>query len=107
MGIIKLIKNYWKLGHKEFMKRAKEGAEAVTPLQQAKANLLGQWIVILGLSMGVIVTPVIKIKGIWVWGEVILVGTFIISIISLLSMYQRYWALKKQEEIIKRLEKKK
>lgn len=94
MGLIRIIKKYKELGHKEFMKRLKEGAEKITPLQQTKATLQGSWIITIGIVFGIVANAIIRIKGFWYWVEIILVGSLFVQGVSLLGTYQKYWVLK-------------
>jgi hypothetical protein len=106
LGLIRIIKNFRKLGRKEFMNKLKDGVERISPIQKTKAELRGMIITLLGIITGLIATPIIRVKGVWFWVEIILVGSFIISIVQLISKMQLYSVQKKQDEIIKSLEKK-
>lgn len=101
--IIRGVKNYRKLGKEEFKRRLQEGFESITPLQLTKESLKGQLITVIGILIGVIVTPIIRIEGIWWWMEIILGGSFIVSLVSLIEVYQRYVILKKQDKIMRSL----
>jgi len=103
-GPIRIISNYRKLGRKEFMKRLGEGFEKITPAQRSKGELRGIIISIIGIIIGLIVTPIIRIEGVWYWVEVILLGSLILTIFQLIGKLQLYKVQKKQDEIIQSLE---
>lgn len=98
----KVIKNYKKLGTKEFFKRWGKGIEGITPLQQTRTSLIGSLIVIIGIIWGIIVTLITRT---W-WMVVILVGSLIMVGMSLIGTYQKYRRFKIQEELIKQMNKK-
>jgi hypothetical protein len=85
-----------KLTWKQYRARWKEGIQAITPLQQTKTNLIGQWIVLIGIVIGLIATFRLKL---W-WLCIILIGSSIISITSLLGFYQKYFILRDLDKII-------
>lgn len=93
-----------KLGYKEFMKRWKLGIEGITPLQQAKTNLLGNWIVLSGIVSGMIINALIRMKEQWWWIEIILGGSLILTSMSMVSGFQRYWKFKETDKIQKQFE---
>lgn len=101
--LINLIKSYRKLGGEEFMKKAKEGAEMITPFQQTRVNLTGQIITFIGILAGCVVTPIVRINGIWWWMLIILGGSLVIQGVALFGTWQKYRVLKKQDEIMKEL----
>jgi len=86
-----------KLTAKEFMERFKAGIEKATPLQQAKAMFPGYFIVLAGILFGLVSTFLLKT---W-WLFVILIGSFIISIVQLLGAYQKYLMLKRVDDMFK------
>ena len=88
-----------KLTAKEFITRWKAGINAVTPLQQARSQLLFSYIVILGLICGIIVS-ISAWKTLW-WLAIVLVGSLGIQIISVIGLYQKYSMLKKIEDEVK------
>ena len=102
--IVKGIRNYRKLGKEEFMKRLIEGAEKITPTQKTRAELSGLIISQIGIICGLIVLPIIRLKNIWWWGEILLVGAFIIGLFGILGKWQLYRIQKKQDDIMKELE---
>ncbi len=103
---------FWKdkqgneLTFKEFMKRWKDGIEGITPLQQSFTQLLGIWITITGIVAGIIVNALIRMENIWWWVEIILVGSLIVTGISMLGQYQKYKIYKKIDKEVKKLNKK-
>lgn len=103
MGIIKLIKNYRELGNEEFMRRFKEGFEMITPTQQVKSQLLGNWIVLIGIIVGIIVNIIVKVENQWFWILIILGGSFFLTLVGMIGLYQKYNIFKKQDEIINQL----
>lgn len=103
MRITKWIINYKKLGHKEFMERLKKGAENITPTQKTKAELSGTIITLIGVTIGLIATTIVRIDGVWYWVCLILLGSWIITFFSLLGKWQLYRIQKKQDEIMKEL----
>ena len=83
---------------REFFSRWKKGIEGITPYQQIKTQMLGSIIVLIGILWGLTVTwflPNFK------WMFLILIGSFIISALGLLGIWQKYKVLKEQEELYK------
>jgi uncharacterized membrane protein YdbT with pleckstrin-like domain len=72
---------------KEFMERWKEGMSRVTPLQQIKAQILFQWITIIGLICGIGVS-IWMFDKLW-WVLIILVAAIGNTLFGLIGMYQR------------------
>ena len=91
---------------KSFFKRWKDGIEGITPLQQAKTNLMGTWITLSGIIAGIIVNALIRMKSQWVWIEVILVGSLILVVIQMIGGLQKYWRFKEIDKAMKELESK-
>ncbi len=89
-----------KLTTKEFFKRWGEGIKKVTPLQQTKISFIGSWFVIVGVLIGLVTTLLLKT---W-WLFIILLGSLLITGISLLGMWQKYSALKIIDIELKKLE---
>lgn len=94
-----------KLSYKEFMKKWKIGIEGITPLQQAKTSLMGTWIVLSGILAGIVINALVRMKEQWIWIEVILVGSLILTVVQMIGGFQRYWNFKKTEGIQKQFEK--
>lgn len=87
---MKIIDNYKRLGFKEFMKQWKEGIVNLTPLQQVKSQLPGYVLILIGVTIGLIVTYINKT---W-WLFIILLGGAWIQIITFLGVIQKYLMLK-------------
>ncbi len=83
-----------RLTFKEFMKRWMEGIEGITPLQQAKTNLYGTWLIITGVIWGLVVVTMIKTY----WMSLILFGAFITTVFQLLNTWQKAKRFKKIEK---------
>ena len=83
-----------KLSLKEFITRWKQGVEGVTPLQLARTNYTGSWIVSVGILFGLAVT--ITHDTFW-WISIILCGALFNSTASLISSWQKYNTLKNLE----------
>jgi len=90
---MKLIKNYKKLGHKEFMSRWKRGIEGITPLQQVNNQIFFTLIVIIGILSGFTIS-LFNLKNLW-WLSIILFGAGGNTLVSLLGLYQRRFMLQK------------
>ena len=89
---------------KEFFKLWGRGIEGITGLQQAKANILGVWIVIVGEISGIVVNCIVRLKDTWWWLTIILVGSLALTIIQTIGFYQRYKILKRVDDEVKKLE---
>jgi hypothetical protein len=108
MGIINRSVNFinmkiWKdkegkrIDAKEFISRFKQGVHKITPLQNAKVTLYGYWIIFAGMLFGAVVAFQLKT---W-WLLTILCGSFIISLMSFIGIWQRYDVLKNIDKMIK------
>jgi purine-cytosine permease-like protein len=104
--IIKGIISYRKLGKEEFMKRLKDGFDSITPTQRTKGELNGIIISLLGMIIGIIMMAIIRIKGVWIWAEISLIGGSLITIWQLIGKVQQYRVLKEQDKIMEELNKK-
>jgi hypothetical protein len=93
-----------KLKFKEFMKRWREGIEGITPLQQAKTILLGNWIVVSGILSGMVINALVRMNNQWWWIEIILGGSLILVIVQMIGGFQKYWRFKAIEKAQKELE---
>lgn len=93
-----------KVKTKEFFKRWKKGIEGITPLQQAKTNVMGIWITMTGIIAGLVINALVRMQNQWVWIEIILIGSFTITLMSLVSGMQKYWRLKELNKAMKELE---
>jgi len=80
-----------KLTPKEFGQRWLEGVQKITPFQQTKIGLFGAVLVLIGVVIGVITTFITKI---W-WLFIILLGSLLITSMTLLSSIQKYIVLKR------------
>lgn len=90
---------------KQFFKRWRKGIDGITPLQQARTTLLGMWIVVSGLVGGITVTSIVRIENVWWWMLIILSGSFIVTVISLIGAIQKYWRFKEVDKIQKEINK--
>jgi len=106
---VKKRKYFWKakdgteLSLKEFLARWKKGVEGITPIQQTKTTLMGIWITTTGIIAGIVVNALIRLKDMWWWIEIILIGSLIVTGVSLLGTYQKYKAYKRIDEEIKKI----
>jgi len=89
---------------KEFFKNWGKGIEGLTNLQQVKTQMLGTWIVITGVSSGIIINVLTRIKNQWEWITVVLAGSLIITLTSMVGLYQRYKILKRVEDTMKEIQ---
>lgn len=94
-----------KLSFKQFMSRWKKGIEGITPLQSARTNLLGTWIVISGILSGMIINALVRMKDQWWWIEIILLGSLILTIMQLIGGLQKYWRYKEIDKAMKEIQK--
>ena len=91
-----------KLKFKEFMKRWKKGMEGVTPLQQVKTTLWSYPLIFGGIIWGIVVTIINKTY----WMSLLLVGALPITVIQVLSQWQKFRVLKRVDAAMKVLNKK-
>jgi purine-cytosine permease-like protein len=103
--IVKGIINYRKLGKKEFMNRLKDGFDSISPTTRTRAEIRGIVISLAGLLLGLVLVPIFRIKGYWVFVELSLFGGAIITIAQLIGKVQTYRMLRKQDKIMEDLEK--
>lgn len=94
-----------KVNTKEFFRRWKKGIEGITPLQQTKTSLLGNWIVLSGIISGMVINALVRMENQWWWIEIILGGSLILVVIQMISTIQKYWRLKEVDKQMKELEK--
>lgn len=80
-----------------FFGKWKRGIEAITPLQQTTVSLIGTVWVLVGIFVGLYATFTTEV---W-WLFIILLGSLLLSSMSFLGMLQRYFALKKVDELMK------
>lgn len=97
---------FWKardgseLNFKQFMKRWRKGVEGITPLQQTKTTLWSYPLVVGGVTTGIII---MLLRREW-WLVAILVGSLPMTLMGVLSTWQRYVSQKKIETTMKELE---
>jgi len=94
-----------KITFKEFKKRWKNGMQEVTQLQISKQTLNSTYIVLLGLVCGIITTALTRVKNMWWWVLIILVGSLFLTVLQQIGNYQKYFNLKKVDDTMKQLEK--
>lgn len=93
-----------KLKFKEFMTRWKRGIEGITPLQQAKTNLMGNWIVFSGILGGMVINALVRMGVQWIWIEVVLAGSLVLVVIQMIGGLQKYWRFKEIDKARRELE---
>ena len=93
----KVRKTGEKLSFRGFLKRWAKGIEGITALQQAKAQVMGTWITLVGITAGIIVTAIVRIQNMWWWIEVILVGSLIVTGTAQIGAIQKFKRLKAVE----------
>lgn len=97
---------FWKardgseLNFKQFMRRWRKGIEGITPIQQTKTTLWSYPLVIGGVVTGIII---MLLRREW-WLVAILVGSLPMTLMGILSTWQRYVSQKKIETTMKELE---
>jgi len=103
---VKLRGFFWKtkdgseLSFKQFMKRWKNGVEGITPLQQTKTTLWSYPLVLGGIITGIII---MILRREW-WLLIILCGSLPMTLMGLLSTWQKYIQQKKIYDTMKELE---
>lgn len=88
------------MNNNSFFKRWKQGFKEITPLQQAKANVLGSGGAAIGLGMGIVVTAY---QGTW-WLTFTLVFFTFIQIVTWIGAKQKYVGMKEMEEAMQLME---
>ncbi len=83
---------------KEFLKRWRDGLEGVTPFQQTKIALWSYVPLLAGILWGLAIT---FIGGVY-WMALILFATLPITLVQVLSTWQKYRRLKLIEEVMKK-----
>ena len=84
----------------EFFRRWGEGIKSITPMQSIKITLIGNFIIFIGIILGLITVYYYKQ---W-WLFVILIGTLIVQGIGFLGTIQKYLAFRKIEEITREVD---
>lgn len=82
---------------KEFFKRWKRGIDGVTVIQQTKMQIQSTYIMLLGMILGIIFCS-FAFNKMW-WIVIILIGGFVNTIVSLISLYQKKHQLEYFEDI--------
>jgi len=100
MGLIQLIKNYKRLGHKEFFKKFNDGIAQATPEQLAKTELTGHIGTIAGTILAIVF---LIIYNLWYVTFALAFG-ILVSISQAISSWQRLQAIKKLNDHIKELD---
>ena len=90
------------LTFKKFMKRWKQGIEGITPIQQTKMQIQSMYIILFGISMGIVVS-IINIKSLW-WMLIILIGGYFNVTINILSTVQKLKLLKNFDKLTLEIE---
>lgn len=85
--------------YSEFMTRWKEGIKNITPLQQSKILYHNNWMMLIGLLCGVVITS-FNFSSMW-WVTIILVAGFINTLIIQIGNYQKYCSLLDLENLDK------
>ena len=86
---------------KEFFSKWKQGIEEITPYQQVKISIIGAVLVLIGVIIGLVTMIVTKT---W-WLFIILLGSLLLVSLNFLGIIQKYWALKKINEMMKENDK--
>jgi len=90
-GFFWKARNGTKLTFKQFIKLWKEGVEGITPLQQTKTSLWSYPLVLGGVFTGLVI---MSLRREW-WLVLILSGSLPMSLMGLLSTWQKYKQQKK------------
>lgn len=80
---------------REFFKRWKSGIEGLTPLAQTNIQVRSTWIMVLGISLGLVVS-LFAFSSMW-WVSIILVGALGNVLMQLVSLKQKQKILKEFE----------
>ncbi len=99
MGIKALIKNYKRLGHKEFFKKFNEGVMKVTPEQLAKTELVGYIGTIIGTILAIVFLFVFKL---WYVTFALIFG-ILVSVSQAISSWQKLKAIQAMNESMKQI----
>lgn len=85
------------LTREQYLERWKKGMQAVTPLQMAKTNMYGYYLILIGVLIGIVSSIINKT---W-WLVIVLCGSFIVSSMATLGNYQKIVALVKLDNLMK------
>ncbi len=96
-----------KLGFKEFFGRWKKGIEGISPLQQTRTQLMGMWITLTGIVAGIVVNALVRMKNMWWWITIILVGSLIVASVQMIGTYQKYVCQKEAQRVMDELNQEK
>jgi len=80
---------------KEWFKKWKQGMNEITPFQNVRIRLIGQFITLMGIISGAITVVLIK----QYWFLLLFAGALIVQIMAILGDYQQYNLHKKIEDI--------
>ena len=103
-GYLMKDKSGKKVKTREFFKRWGEGVEGITALQQIKTSMMGTWIVISGVLAGLVINLLVRMKPHWVWIEIILLGSLVISVVQMIGSYQKFRKFKATDKVMRELE---
>lgn len=101
MGIELTIRKWKELGPKQFFKQWGKGVASVKPLDQTKIQLWSFLPMVAGITWGITVTFLGKTY----WLTLILSGSLPLTLINIISTYQKYKKLKQVDDTMKMLEK--
>ena len=82
------------LSLKEFLGRWRKGIEGISPVQQSLTSLWGFPLILGGMVTGIVINLINHVY----WLVLILVGGFPPTIMSLVSLWQKYQSQKKAQE---------
>ena len=99
MTILKTIRLYRQLGHKEFMAKFKQGVDQTTPLQSTQAQLTFTKITMFGIACGFVVS-VYGAKNLW-WLAIILGAAYGNNYIGYIALKQKLKLLSDLENSMK------
>ena len=102
MGIKKTIRKWKELGPKQFFKQWGRGVASVKPLDQTKVQLWSFVPMLAGILWGITITLI----GRTFWLSLILGGSLPLTLIQVLSTWQKYKKLKQVDDTMKMLEEK-
>ena len=102
--VIQGIIGYFKYGKKGLKEKIKGGFEAISPTRLVKEELKFFWIIQIGFLFGAVFSVIFRIASIWSSTFLVFLGGSGLNLAGLLGKLQQYKALKKQDEIMKKLE---